>query len=119
MAEEMRNARETAPETEGIRAICTSYLAFAAAHPAAYQAMFSLPTQVKFASEDTPAPLRAAFGDIVSAFGPYNERNAALAELIWGSLHGLAVLLRSGRIPPEYQEQRVDLLVTLFSNAPA
>jgi AcrR family transcriptional regulator len=119
MAEQMRDARLAAPATEAVRAIATSYLAFAAAHPATYQAMFSLPTQVKFAHAETPAPLRAAFGEIVSAFGPYNERNAALAELIWGSLHGLAVLLRSGRIPPEYQEQRVDLLVTLFTNAPA
>jgi AcrR family transcriptional regulator len=119
MAEHMRDARLAVPEAEAVRAICTSYLAFAAAHPAAYQAMFSLPTQVKWASDETPAPLRAAFNAIVSAFGPYSDRNAALAELIWGSLHGMAVLLRSGRIPQEAQEQRLDLLVAVFANAPA
>ncbi|WP_205324952.1 TetR/AcrR family transcriptional regulator [Glycomyces sp. YM15] len=119
MAARMRDARLAAPEAEAIRSICTSYLEFAAAHPAAYQAMFSLPTQVKWASDETPAPLRAAFNEIVSAFGPFNDRNAALAELIWGSLHGMAVLLRSGRIPQEAQGQRLDLLVALFANAPA
>jgi AcrR family transcriptional regulator len=118
MAEELRKARLAVPESEAIRAICTAYLDFAAAHPAAYQAMFSLPTKVKWASAETPAPLQAAFGEIVSAFGPFNDRNAALAELIWGSLHGMAVLLNSGRIPEEAQEQRLDLLVGLFANAP-
>jgi AcrR family transcriptional regulator len=119
MAELLREARLAAPEHEAIRAVCTAYLEFAAAHPAAYQAMFSLPTNVKWASTESPAPLRAAFNEIVSAFGPVNDRNAALAELIWGSLHGMAVLLRSGRIPQSAQEQRLDLLVALFANAPA
>jgi AcrR family transcriptional regulator len=117
MAQLLREARLAAPEHEAIRAVCTAYLEFAAAHPAAYQAMFSLPTNVKWASTETPAPLRAAFNEIVSAFGPVNDRNAALAELIWGSLHGMAVLLRSGRIPQSAQEQRLDLLVALFANA--
>ncbi len=119
MAELLREARFAAPEHEAIRAVCTAYLEFAAAHPAAYQAMFSLPTNVKWASAETPASLRAAFNEIVSAFGPVNDRNAALAELVWGSLHGMAVLLRSGRIPQSAQEQRLDLLVALFANAPA
>jgi AcrR family transcriptional regulator len=119
MAELLREARLAAPEHEAIRAVSTAYLEFAAAHPAAYQAMFSLPTNVKWASAETPAPLRAAFNEIVSAFGPVNDRNAALAELVWGSLHGMAVLLRSGRIPQSAQEQRLDLLVALFANAPA
>lgn len=119
MAELLRETRLAAPEHEAIRAVCTAYLNFAAAHPAAYQAMFSLPTNVKWASAETPAPLRAAFNEIVSAFGPVDDRNSALAELIWGSLHGMAVLLRSGRIPQSAQEQRLDLLVALFANAPA
>ena len=83
MAELLREARLAAPEHEAIRAVCTAYLEFAAAHPAAYQAMFSLPTNVKWARAETPAPLRAAFNEIVSAFGPVNDRNAALAELVW------------------------------------
>ncbi|MBO3734726.1 TetR/AcrR family transcriptional regulator [Glycomyces niveus] len=119
MAEQLHEARQAAPESDAIRAVCTAYLDYAAAHPAAYQAMFTLPTKVKFAHAETPAPLRQAFNEFVSAFGPYNDRNAALAELIWGSLHGMAVLLKSGRIPEDAQRQRLDLLITLFAKAPA
>jgi AcrR family transcriptional regulator len=115
----VREARRAAPPSEGVRAMCAAYLEFAARHPAVYQAMFILPTQMKFASAETPAPLRAAFDELVGAFGPNNERNAALAELIWGSLHGLAVLSQGGRMPVEAQEQRLDLLVALFADAPA
>ncbi|WP_035699360.1 TetR/AcrR family transcriptional regulator [Glycomyces tenuis] len=118
LGEMMREARLSAPASESIRATCGAYLEFAAMHPAVYQAMFILPTETKFASAETPAPLRAAFGELVGSFGPDNERNAALAELIWGSLHGLAVLSTGGRMPPEAQGQRLDLLVALFSNAP-
>ncbi|MFI2207347.1 TetR family transcriptional regulator, partial [Streptomyces sp. NPDC020192] len=32
-------------------------------------------------------------------------------EVFWASLHGIATLTRSGRLPPEYTEQRVELLV--------
>ncbi|MFC4337555.1 TetR/AcrR family transcriptional regulator [Salininema proteolyticum] len=117
LAELMREARKSVPESEGIRAISTAYLDFAAGNPAVYHAMFVLPTQMKFASEETPAPLRAGFEELVGAFGPEDGRTAALAELIWGSLHGLAVLAKGGRIPPEGEKQRLDLLVAMYSNA--
>ena len=32
-------------------------------------------------------------------------------EVFWASLHGLATLTRAGRLPPEYAETRMDLLV--------
>jgi hypothetical protein len=32
-------------------------------------------------------------------------------EVFWASLHGLATLTRSGRLPPEDTEPRVELLV--------
>jgi AcrR family transcriptional regulator len=118
LADLLRRARAAAPETDGIRAICVAYLEFAAKHPAVYRAMFDMPTQVKFASAETLPVLRASFNEIVSAFGPDSERNGALAELIWGALHGIAVLAKGGRMPEALQGQRIDLLVTLFANAP-
>ena len=38
-----------------------AYLDFAAAHPRVYEAMFSLPSGLAFASEDAPEPLHRAF----------------------------------------------------------
>src|SRR5947199_9168329 len=37
-----------------------AYLDFAAAHPRVYEAMFSLPSGLAFAADDTPEPLRRA-----------------------------------------------------------
>ena len=32
-------------------------------------------------------------------------------EVFWAALHGLATLTRAGRLPPEYAERRMELLV--------
>src|SRR5947209_8688435 len=40
-----------------------------------------------------------------------------LADVLWAALHGLVTLDRSGRLRPEYQAARVDLLVAEFSTA--
>ncbi len=118
LAQLLREARLAAPASEGVRAISSAYLEFAAEHPAIYHAMFEMPTQMKFASDETPPSLRAGFNEIMGVFGPESERNGVLAELIWGALHGLAVLAKGGRIPPEFHRQRLDMLVALFTNVP-
>ena len=99
-----------------LRALCSAYLAFAAARPALYQAMFVLPIDVKFASADTPSPLKAAFGELVSALKPFDAHADLRAEVMWAALHGLAVLRRGGRILPEGEEARIDLLVSQIVN---
>ena len=81
------------------------------------QAMFILPTNLKFASAETPPPLRAAFGEFVSCFRP-DKRRELFAEVIWSALHGMAVLSDSGRIPPDGQEERLDFLVTRIAGTP-
>jgi len=95
-----------------LRAVCSAYLTFAAERPALYQAMFVLPTDVKFASEDTPSPLKTAFGELAGALNPFDAHPDLRAEVTWAALHGLAVLRRGGRIPPEGHEARIDLLVS-------
>ena len=92
------------------------YLAFAAERPALYEAMFVLPIGLKFASDDTPSALRAAFGELVEALSPFDAHPDLRAEVAWAALHGLAVLRRGGRIPPEGQEARIDLLVSQIVN---
>jgi len=113
LAAQMHQARSAAEAPElTLRAVCAAYLAFAAAQPALYQAMFVLPIDVKFASEQTPSPLKAAFGELVAALNPFDAQPDLLAEVTWATLHGLAVLRGGGRIPPEGQEARIDLLVS-------
>ena len=99
-----------------LRAVCGAYLTFAAERPALYEAMFVLPIDVKFASEDTPLPLKAAFGELVGVLKPFDVRPELRAEVTWAALHGLAVLRRGGRIASEGQEARIDLLVSQIVN---
>lgn len=104
---------------QALRAVCGAYMGFAAAQPALYQAMFVLPTHVKFASDETPAPLREAFSEIVSVVSPYAARTEIYAEVIWSTLHGMVVLASSGRIPAHRQAARLDLLVDQAARRPA
>jgi AcrR family transcriptional regulator len=119
LAAHLRRARQAAPEPgQALLAVCRAYLDFATERPALYQAMFVLPTDLKFASAETPPPLRAAFDEFVSCFRPDNDRRELFAEVIWSALHGLAVLSDSGRIPPAGQEERLDFLITQIAATP-
>ncbi|WP_030440378.1 TetR/AcrR family transcriptional regulator [Actinoplanes subtropicus] len=90
-------------------ALCGAYLEFARSRPAAYEAMFSMPTDLEFARPTTPEPLRAAFGPLMSATGDETR-----AELLWSALHGLADLSRHGRLRPDFETARVEMLIGLF-----
>ena len=116
LAVQLRTARTSAGEPQAaLRAACAAYLAFAAARPAVYEAMFVLPTEVKFASDETPPELRAGFAELVAMLQPFTDpsdpRLGLRAELAWAALQGLAVLSRGGRIPPAGEAARLDLLV--------
>ena len=111
LADRLRRARLGADGSEaGLEALCRAYLDFAVTRPALYQAMFVMPTDVKFASEETPAPLRASFDEFVSALPPGTEQLELTAEVAWSALHGMAVLAATRRIPPDFQDERVKLL---------
>lgn len=115
LAAQLRRARlaEISPK-EALRAVGRAYLDFAANRPALYEAMFIMPTDLPFASSETPSALRAAFGEIVAVVGP-REGVGLYAEVFWGSLHGIAVLVHGARMPAEHQGERLDLLVEQFA----
>ncbi|MFD5555026.1 TetR/AcrR family transcriptional regulator [Streptomyces sp. NPDC127068] len=124
LAAQLRRARQGAPESapesgHALRAVCRAYLEFASGRPALYRAMFVLPTDLKFASAETPPPLRAAFGEFVSCFRADEERRELFAEVTWSALHGMAVLSDTGRIPRGGQEERLDFLVAQVAGARA
>jgi hypothetical protein len=93
-----------------------AYLDFAAAQPRVYEAMFSLPSELAFAAEDTPEALRRAFAAIRDAFP---DADGTRAEVAWSTLHGLATLEAGGRLRPGHGRDRVDLarrMLTLFDD---
>ncbi|GAB2563835.1 TetR/AcrR family transcriptional regulator [Kribbella endophytica] len=120
LAAQLRSAREgAAGRSSLLGAVCHEYLDFASTRPAVYQAMFVLPTELKFASDETPASMRACFDEFVECFRADNERRELSAEVVWSAVHGMAVLSGSGRIPAALQEERVDFLVSRLADKPA
>jgi AcrR family transcriptional regulator len=98
---------------EAVVAMIRTYLAFAEANPALYDAMFTLATDLPFAQTTTPAPLQAAFAQLHDVLAPLaGERDTGVfTEVWWATMHGLVTLARGGRIPAGAQEQRVAMLV--------
>ncbi|MGK3945022.1 TetR/AcrR family transcriptional regulator [Streptomyces caeruleatus] len=97
-----------------VAALARAYLDFAVRKPAVYDAIFQLDGGLAFAREDTPAQLKDAFAALLESLGEVAGEGVhpgVFTELFWASLHGLATLSRAGRLPPEYTEQRLDLLV--------
>jgi AcrR family transcriptional regulator len=89
-----------------------AYLDFAAAHPRVYEAMFSMPSELLFAAEDTPEPLQQAFSAIRIAFP---DADGTRAEVAWSALHGLATLQASGRLRAGQTQGRLELTHRLLT----
>jgi AcrR family transcriptional regulator len=101
---------------DALTRIAHAYLDFARANPAVYDAMFTGRSTLRFAAEDTPAELVTAFGElreVVSEAGGSADADT-LTEVFWAALHGLTTLGRGGRLRPDFQRERVDLLIAQF-----
>ncbi|MDM7884730.1 WHG domain-containing protein [Curtobacterium sp. RHCKG23] len=81
-----------------------AYLAFAAAQPRVYEAMFSLPSGLSFGTGDGPAPLQRAFAAVRAAFP---DEDDTAAEVAWATVHGLATLEISKRLPADRSVARL------------
>ncbi|WP_345817442.1 TetR/AcrR family transcriptional regulator (plasmid) [Paraburkholderia sp. PREW-6R] len=111
LATELKNAAGSA---DALHAACTAYLQFAASQPVVYEAMFVSPTELLFASEQTPTALRDAFDALVTALGPDQEDLVFTAEVLWSALHGMVVLSQSKRLPVDGDRDRLDVLIRKF-----
>lgn len=111
----MRNRRRT------LLRVVQAFIEFAQENPALYDAMFVRATTLRFAAPDSPPELIAAFTqlhDAVSAVEGTRD-TATLTEVLWSALHGLVTLDRAGRLRPDRQSERVELLVAGLVGGPA
>lgn len=117
LADAIRDAR-VGTVGDSLAAVAHAYLDFARDNPAVYDAMFARATALRFAAEDTPPQLKAAFAELRSAVGLLgNEQDAdTLTEVFWAALHGLVTLSRTSRLREGYEAERVELLVTQFTS---
>lgn len=94
----------------GLKAVCHTYLDFAREHPRLYDAMFTNPTPLPFADDQTPPELTGAFNALtkhVARQAPHIDDAAAAAELLWACCHGLATLQASERIPTDRLDEHI------------
>jgi len=99
--------------------IAQAYLDFARDNPAVYDAMFTRATTLRFAADDTPPELTAAFAALHQAVALVADDydTDALTEVFWAALHGLVTLTRTGRLRPGYDSDRLQLLVNQFTGS--
>ena len=107
--------REAASGSTGrrnaLKNVAMAYLAFALSRPALYEAMFILPTDLRFAEAGTRPELHAAFEALAAVVRPFCVDVADVTETFWAALHGLAELERSGRIRPSARADRINFVV--------
>ncbi|GHH15519.1 TetR/AcrR family transcriptional regulator [Streptomyces lanatus] len=119
MAAELRTARTAAKGARAaLAAVGEAYTSFGRRRPALYDAMFTHAVDLPFATEEAPAPLKEAFGELLAAVAPIaaeGDDTGLLTETYWAGLHGLVTLMRSGRLPEGAHEQRLALLIGHFT----
>ena len=119
LADALAGSDQVVDQRERVSQVANRYLAFARDNVAVYDAMFSMPVDVAFASATTPQPLRDAFSWILRAAasgGATSDGDAETrAELLWSALHGLAQLSQHARLRPSHEQARLDLLIEFFS----
>ena len=107
-------ARGSTGRRSALESVATAYLAFAFRHPALYEAMFVLPTELRFAEADTRPELHAAFESLAAVVAPFCADVDVATETFWAALHGLTELERAGRVRPAAHARRLSLIVRAF-----
>jgi AcrR family transcriptional regulator len=115
---EVLRAARSGPGTgrDVLTRVSRAYLDFARDNPALYDVMFIRATTLRFAAQDTPPQLTAAFTELRQALAVVaaGQDADALTEVFWAGLHGLVTLTRAGRLRPGHDAERLDLLVESF-----
>ena len=106
--------QDSSDRWQAIGALAKAYLTFARTQPALYEAMFTLPTDLRFATAETRPELREAFAALMAAVPPSRPDAETATETFWAALHGLAELERSGRVRQGAHHERVALVVEAF-----
>lgn len=107
----LRDAASGSTGRNALKNVALAYLAFALDRPALYDAMFVLPTDLRFAEAGTRPELRAGFEALAAVVAPFCVEVADVTETFWAALHGVATLERSGRIRPSARNERIALVV--------
>lgn len=95
-------------------AVVAAYLDFAYASPEVYDAMLAHTSDLTLGRDPGPGAPGAAFAELRAALAPLAAGRDAdtLAEVGWALLHGTVMLTRGGRLRPDRQEQREEMIMS-------
>jgi AcrR family transcriptional regulator len=112
LAEALRTTREQAVAPT-LASIQRCYAEFAGRQPRLYEAMFTLRTDLTFGPGGAPDNLQRCFAELRQSVAEVAEDRDldTFTEIVWASLHGLVMLQNAHRMRPEYQKDRLALLV--------
>ncbi len=111
-------ARGSSRPKTALKNVAVAYLDFARDNPALYEAMFVMPTDLRFADDASKAELQSAFEALAAVIAPFCDNTEDATECLWAALHGLAALEGSGRIRPTARDARIALVVRTITAAP-
>jgi AcrR family transcriptional regulator len=117
----LRNARDAAGSPEAaLRELAGAYVRFALEHPALYDAMFTLSTELPFGRPEAPPELQAAFAEVREAVTLLagGRDPDTLTEVVWSALHGIATLTRAHRLRPDHHQARLTMLADQLAGVP-
>ncbi|MEV4483305.1 TetR/AcrR family transcriptional regulator [Micromonospora coxensis] len=102
----------TGDDDGGWPAVVTAYLDFAYANPEVYDAMLAHTPDLTLGRDPAPGPPRAVFAELRAALAPMaaGRDPDTLAEVGWALLHGTVMLTRGGRLRPDAQDQREQMI---------
>ena len=120
LAATLAKARAESSDAGALAAVAGAYIAYAARHPALYDAMFTRTTRLPFARAETPTALVAAYSELSAGVATVaGDRDlATLTEVFWASLHGLVVLERGDRLRAQARDDRLALVVAIVGSRP-
>ncbi|MEV1333638.1 TetR/AcrR family transcriptional regulator [Micromonospora costi] len=92
--------------------VASAYLDFAYANPEVYDVMLALTPDLALGAHGVPAAPQGVLVELRAALAPLAEGRDpdTLAEVGWSLLHGLVMLTRGGRLRPESQEAREEMI---------
>jgi AcrR family transcriptional regulator len=112
----LRTAGTSRGSADAAVAVAEAYLTYAVAHPAVYEAMFTLPIGARFAETDSEPELQEGFAALVAVMGGPSEDVPTATEVFWSALHGMVGLERAGRMRPEDRAERTRVLAARFGS---
>ncbi|NEW54844.1 TetR/AcrR family transcriptional regulator [Nocardia cyriacigeorgica] len=119
LADLLHSARvAAATPAAALAAVIATYLDFAATHPARYDAMFLMRTELVFGPA-APEPLKACYAEIEQAYAPFagSADVETGTEVTWAAVHGLATLDQGARLRPDWRDERMKVLFAQLTSA--